>query len=221
MCSQGNLAFTYGGVGRDQIQYGSTVEDEHIELVIRFIRTLHFFLFLKILENWGFNWQWKRRNQSLNCLQQTCRIICWAKTIAYVPKTITCAKKHYLCAKNRYICQEPLHMCQKQSGGGRNLGCRGSRAVWALQEKNRYPLFKQGQIDSSLCVDLLAFERYVFHQSRHWMYRTFVNRVLWTLITQWNKHLALSSITESWLLPTRNIPVPLFSESDPRDVSIA
>ena len=44
MCSQGNLAFTYGGVGRDQIQYGSTVEDEHIELVLRFLRTLQFYI---------------------------------------------------------------------------------------------------------------------------------------------------------------------------------
>ena len=48
MCSQGNLAFTYGGVGRDQIQYGSTLEDEHIKPVLRFIHTLQgYILWLK------------------------------------------------------------------------------------------------------------------------------------------------------------------------------
>ena len=44
MCSQGNLAFTYAGEGGDQIQYGSTVEDEHIELVSRFIHTLQIYI---------------------------------------------------------------------------------------------------------------------------------------------------------------------------------
>ena len=48
MCSQGNLAFTYGGVGRDQIQCGSTVEDERIKLVLRFIRTLQVYIWCMV-----------------------------------------------------------------------------------------------------------------------------------------------------------------------------
>ena len=40
MRSQGNLAFTYGGRGGDQIHYGSTVEEGALKLVSKFIHTL-------------------------------------------------------------------------------------------------------------------------------------------------------------------------------------